>query len=91
MKQLTFTQDADNMWVAIAIVNGDFAIHLERETPGYVAVDLTTVENKAYQHAFGMTWEPIFDKDFHASVFPKYIRIKSSVEPTTDCYVIENS
>ena len=91
MTQLTFTQDNTCMYVATTTVNIDFAIHFQRESTGYVAVDLTTVENKAYQHAFGMTLEPIFDKDFHASVFPKYIRIKSSVEPTTDCYVIENS
>ena len=31
MTQLTFTQGADNMWVATATVNSDFAIHLERE------------------------------------------------------------
>ena len=89
MAQLTFTK-TDGAYIATAIVNSDFNVHIETHRSCGMSIDITTVENKEFANKFGQIIGTVFDKDFHATVYPKYVRIIVRAMPKADaCYITE--
>lgn len=90
MTQLTFTK-TDGAYIATATVNSDFNVHIETYRSCSISVDITTVANKNFANKFGQIIEDnVFDKDFHAAVYPKYVRIVVRDIPKADgCYITE--
>lgn len=90
MTQLTFTE-TDGVYIATATVNSDFNVHIETYRSCSISIEISTVENKNFANKFGQIIENnVFDKDFHAAVYPKYVRIIVRDMPKTDaCYITE--
>ena len=67
-------------WVAEFTATGNFNLHLERDNNGSLIVKQRGTENGEYATAFsrGMyEGKRVFDYDFGALVYPKWIRIES--------------
>ena len=67
-------------WVAEFTATGNFNLHLERETNGSLIVKQRGTETGEYAAAFvkGVyEGQRVFDYDFGALVYPKWIRIES--------------
>lgn len=83
--ELVFTKE-NGRWVAEFEVTGDFNLHVEGVTDGNVAVyqrgassgEYAFVRNAVAYPSYGK----VYDYDFAALVYPKYIKIVSEVEPT---------
>ena len=89
MTALTFTE-TNGVYTATATVNSDFNVHVEAQKPCSLSLHISTVENKGYQNKFEEGIGRVFDKDFHAAVFPKYVRIIIGAAPVSDaCYITE--
>lgn len=69
-------------WEAECKVEADFAVHVERKELGRVHVDLTSIEGKQFAMAHVEQALEVFDKDFDAIVYPKWIRVRTWSEPT---------
>lgn len=93
--ELNFTK-VDNLWVAEFSVSGEFNLHLERNEGGQLNISQRTAGSN-YEHiedAHQLDSRLIFDADFQALIYPKWIKIKSAVKPlvatiTTDGEVNE--
>lgn len=70
-------ENVDNLWVAEFEVKGDFNIHLERDAEGRLNIYQRTAGEK-YELMYGRT---VYDCDFTSLVYPKAIKIVSSVNP----------
>lgn len=73
----------ENEYVAEFKATSDFNLHIERSIGGRLSVRQKTVENGEYSEAFStgrVAEAKIFDYDFTAVVYPKWIQI-SSVSP----------
>jgi hypothetical protein len=89
MAALTFTE-TNGVYTATATVNSDFNVHVEAQKPCSLSLHISTVEDKGYQNKFEAEIGRVFDKDFHAAVFPKYVRIIIGAAPVSDaCYITE--
>jgi hypothetical protein len=88
MTTLTFSFESGKGYVADAIVNSDFNLHLEKEQIGLVSVYVSTVDSankvKAYE-----TSDKIIDYDFDGIVYPKYVTV-CSIKPVTSGVITEN-
>ena len=92
MAALTFTKIADHRYQATAQVSGDFALHLERTNQSDLELGVSSVEDGAYQVKKVLGHEGVFDQDFTALVYPKYIRVVCTSLPISGkCYVVENA
>lgn len=92
MTQLSFTE-TNGVYIATATVNSDFNIHIETHKSCGISIEISTVENKNFANKFGQIIENnVFDKDFHAAVYPKYVRIiVKDIPKANTCYITENS
>lgn len=90
MAQLSFTQNAEGLYVAHATINGNVALHVEREEKGYLTIKQRSTEIGKYATCYKEA-EPrreIVDADITASVFPKYLEIVSTT-PITWAEIVE--
>lgn len=79
---LTFTKTAEG-YVAEFQATGPFNLHLEREKQGLLKIQQRGCSEGEYAESFSRagTYAPaVFDYDFGALVFPKYIKVISGVE-----------
>ena len=82
--ELNFTQIDNKDWVAEFEVKADFNIHLERDTDGRFDIYQKTAGDK-YEYVNEIGWlarRLVYDTDFTSLVYPKQIKIVSSVKPT---------
>lgn len=84
MASLTFNKEGGN-WVAYFKAETDFALHIERDEAGVMSMEQSTtgggyavVEDFPARARYGRA----FDYEFSALVYPKFIRIASTSEPT---------
>lgn len=84
MKELDFIKDdTKDVWVATAEVAADFNIRVKRKTPSRIVIEISTVEpvtDDDYSQAWDRNEPAVFDHDFDAKVYPKYLRIVSYSE-----------
>lgn len=93
--EIKFT-NIDNLWVAEFEVTSDFNLHLERDTEGRLDIYQRTAGGD-YEYIYDIGYlnrRTVYDNDFQALVYPKWIKIKSAVKPlvatiTTDGEVNE--
>lgn len=77
---LTFTK-VGNEWVAEFEAPSDFNLHIEREDSGIILINQRGVPYGEYAFSFmrGLKeGKKVFDQDFGALVYPKYIQVISS-------------
>ena len=84
MASLTFNKEGGN-WVAYFKAEADFALHIERDEAGVMSMEQSTtgggyavVEDFPARSRYGRA----FDYEFSGLVYPKFIRITSTSEPT---------
>lgn len=80
--ELTFTYDS-TMYVAEFQASSDFNLHIEKGE-GSVVLYQTTVEGSKYDvvKTIAEYYDKVIDIDFVGTVYPKYIKVESSVLPT---------
>lgn len=83
---LIFTKQADR-WVAEFIATDDFNLHIEGVVEGNVSVFQRGSESGNYAFVRGSVPYPslntnVYDYDFAAVVYPKYIRVSCATKPT---------
>lgn len=72
------------MYVAEFQATGDFNIHLERNDRGLLNILQSTVADGKYDSisSHNVIQDRVFDCDFTAAIYPKYIKIISNTEVT---------
>lgn len=81
--ELTFTKDGDK-YVTSFTVTSDFNIHIEK-SGGRIVLFQSSIENGEYDYVSGATiadTDGVFDSDFTALIYPKYIKMVADVMPT---------
>lgn len=92
MATLSFTQTAEGYWSASATVNGDFALHLERAASGTISINISSVAGAADQEKYITQSGFVYDQDFQALVYPKYVRIVSESQPISgSCFILDGT
>lgn len=82
--EITFSKSGE-VYVAEFSVTGDFNLHIEGVTAGDVQVFQRGTTSGSYARVKSVnpySYEKVYDYDFSAVVYPKYIKIVSEVEPT---------
>lgn len=81
--ELIFAKEHD-MYVAEFVATGDFNIHLERNDRGILNILQSTVADGKYDSisSHNIIQDRVFDCDFTAMIYPKYIKIISNTEVT---------
>ena len=83
--KLVFNLNQDR-WVAEFEATADFNLHIEGVKTGNVSVFQRGSAEGKYAFVVGSTPAPsygtIYDYDFSALVYPKYIRVSCATEPT---------
>ena len=77
--ELNFTKEG-NKWVAEFEAPSDFNLHIEREQVAYINIMQRGSSNGEYDLAKSFSADKIFDYDFGALVYPKYIKVVSGSE-----------
>lgn len=83
--EITFTKVSPVRWEAELVVSADFNLHIEKEKSGFLLIQQRGCESGGYDTVGGVNPSPsdlVFDFDFSALVYPKYIKVVSEVEPT---------
>jgi hypothetical protein len=80
--ELTFEQ-IDGYWISEFEVTSDFNLHIERDTEGRLDIYQRTAGGRyEYINDIGyLEKRLVYDYDFSALVYPKFIKIKSKVKP----------
>lgn len=81
--ELTFNKEGDK-YVAKFSVTSDFNIHIEK-SGGRVVLFQSSIENGEYDYVSGATiadTDGVFDSDFTALIYPKYIKMVADVMPS---------
>ena len=83
--EINFTKQ-DGAWVAEFEATSDFNLHIEGVVEGNVKVYQRGSASGGYAYVRGATPYPsfsnIYDMDFSALVYPKYIKVVCATEPT---------
>lgn len=77
--ELNFTKEG-NKWVAYFEATSNFNLHIEREQVAYINIMQRGTSNGEYDLAKSFSADKIFDYDFGALVYPKYIKVVSGSE-----------
>lgn len=84
--ELAFSKSED-IYVAEVKVTGDFNLHIEGVVEGDVHVYQRGTETGGYALVREATPRPsygnVYDMDFSAAVYPKYIRVVCPAQPTS--------
>lgn len=78
--KLEFAEVGNGLWEAEFVAVANFNVHLEREGVGSLVVKQRGVENGEYAEAFvkgAYEGKKVFDYDFGALIYPKWIKIES--------------
>ena len=67
-------------YVAEFEASGDFNLHIEREQSSYINIMQRGTSNGAYDLAKPFSSDKVFDHDFGALVYPKWIKVVSGSE-----------
>ena len=95
--ELAFTK-IDGLYIAEFQVSADFNLHIERDETGPIILYQRTTSQGEYDYVknfgFKQDGDKVMDLDFQSLVYPKWIKIKSAVNPlvatiTTDGEVNE--
>lgn len=89
--EVTFSKNGDT-YVGSFTVTSDFNIHIEKESDGDMCILHKGVAEGAYASTTFTTnylRNKVFDYDFSALVYPKYIKVVSLV-PVISCTVTVN-
>lgn len=81
--ELTFNKVSESQWEATFEASSDFNIHLERNNKGSITIAQRTAASGLFAPAFNIDSHqssPVFDFDFGALVYPKWIKVISSSE-----------
>lgn len=81
---LEFTEiGTSGQYEAEATVNADYNLHVEMAKSGQVILSQTTVqgESEAVKAVGSVGADGVFDEDFDAIVYPKYITVKTTALP----------
>ena len=81
--ELTFTKEGDK-YITTFTASSDFNLHIEK-SGGRVVVFQTSVYDGKYDSISGAIiaeTDGVFDSDFTALVYPKYIKIVADKQPT---------
>ena len=81
--ELTFNKEGDK-YVAEFEATSDFNIHIEK-SGGRIVLFQSSISNGKYDYVSGATiaeTDGVFDSDFTALIYPKYIKAVAAVEPT---------
>lgn len=83
--EINFTKDG-NGFVSEFEATGDFNLHIEGVPEGSISVYQRGTSYGSYAYVKGSTPYPsagnVFDYDFSALVYPKYIKVICSTKPT---------
>ena len=83
---ITFSKVGD-AYEATFKATGDFALHIERPEAGPLGMGITSVEGTDYANVEDFPerarYMRVFDYDFSAVVYPKYIKVTSATQPTS--------
>lgn len=84
---LIFTKQADR-WVAEFIATDDFNLHIEGVVEGNVSVFQRGSESGNYAFVkegtpYPSTYANVYDYDFAALIYPKFIKVSCATEPTS--------
>ena len=81
---LNFTKNED-VWVAEFTATADFNLHIEGVVEGNVRIYQRGSASGAYSLVRGAMMYPsynnVFDMDFTAAVYPKYMKVECATEP----------
>ncbi len=80
--ELTFTKQGDK-YITEFTAEADFNLHIEK-TSGRVVLFQSSIENGKYDSVSGATiaeTDGVFDSDFTALVYPKYIKLVADTMP----------
>lgn len=74
--ELEFGHTGD-LYIADFAASGDFNLHIEQESKGFVDVYQSGIADGKYDLVKGVahTYRETFDEDFVGVVYPKYIRV----------------
>lgn len=78
--KLEFTEVSKGLWVAEFVATANFNLHIEREKRGSLVVSQRGTDSGEYSTSFvkgEYEGSAIFDSDFGALVYPKWIKIES--------------
>lgn len=84
MTELEFSkveQGLQSYYECEVMVEDNFNLHIERDEDKPLTLEVSSVENGAYKE-YSLNGGLVFDEDFDAWVYPKYLRIRSWSEPT---------
>ena len=67
----------DDLYIADFTASGDFNLHIEQQSAGFVDVYQSSIADGKYDIVKGVahTYREVFDEDFVGVVYPKYIRV----------------
>ena len=81
-RELTFQKVSEdgNSMVAQTVVEGDWNVHVETVQKCQVVVSVSTVEDgkKAIKSVGVVGSDGVYDEDFDAIVYPKYVEIRTT-------------
>lgn len=77
---LEFKQQNNGNYAAEVQVSGDFNIHIETKEKSTIAIYQRGSENGEYAVVTTFQGKKVFDYDFGALVYPKYIKVVSGSE-----------
>lgn len=83
--ELTFSKSGE-VYVAEFSATGDFNLHIEGVTAGDVQVFQRGTASGSYARVKSVnpySYENVYDYDFSAAVYPKYIRVVCPANPTS--------
>lgn len=75
----------ENEWVAEFEATSDFNLHLERVKNGFLEIKQRGCPEGEFERVYeagGIFAGKVYDRDFGALVYPKWIKVTSSVEVT---------
>lgn len=81
--ELTFIKE-DNRYVAEFKVESDFALHIEKPDGG-IGISQKSVEDGKYDYVRSLNvslYDKVIDVDVIGLIYPKWIKVESSVMPT---------
>lgn len=84
MTELVFTEKVavgEKFWEAVAMVENDFNVRVERGGRGALWIGVSTVEGGTYSELYFGAEGKVFDRDFDLQVYPKYVCVRSFSEP----------
>ena len=86
MAAISFSK-VGNEYVAEFSVNGNFALHIERNVAGYVKVEQSSVQGGGYAPVMDFPMatrnHKVVDVTFTGEVFPMYLKVTCETQPTS--------